>query len=89
MSEFGPHPAQAKVLAMPQLPEPSNAGELRSVLGLLDYYGCCVPTFSRIVRPLNKVLGKEVVWSWLEKQAEAFRALKREICTKGRALRPL
>ena len=51
----GLEPQAAKVAAMAQLPIPSTVAELRSALGLLNYYRCYIPQFSSIAKPLNEL----------------------------------
>ena len=45
---------------MTKLPMPSNASQLRSLLGALSYYRNFLPQMSTVTRPLNKLLKKGV-----------------------------
>ena len=38
--------------------------ELRSFLGLINYYGKFFPNAATILAPLNVLLRKDVVWNW-------------------------
>lgn len=83
----GLEPVAAKVAAMAQLPVPKNKDELRSQLGLLNYYRGYIPNASAIAQPLNALLRKDVAFEWGPAQQEAFDALKAELCTPGKVLR--
>ena len=50
----------------------SNVTELRSFLGLVNYYGHFLPNVSTVLHPLNRLLRKGV--SWLCQ--EVFQAIK-------------
>ena len=45
-------------------PQPKNVKQLRSFLGLLQYYGRFIPNLSSLLHPLNSLLQKEVPWKW-------------------------
>ena len=83
----GLEPLAAIVAAMAQLPVPKNKDELRSALGLLNYYRCYIPSASTIAQPLNALLRKDVAFEWGPDQQTAFEALKVELCTPGKVLR--
>jgi len=87
VSAHGLLPNEAKILAIKALPEPTCVSELRSVLGLLNYYRCYVPNFSTIAHPLNNLLKDATPWEWGTAQQNAFDKLKDEICTEGKALK--
>jgi hypothetical protein len=53
VSADGIQPDQAKVAAMQALPRPTSADQVRSYLGVLGFYICCVPAYSCIAAPLN------------------------------------
>jgi hypothetical protein len=83
----GVEPQAAKVAAMAGLPVPSNVSQLQSVLGLLNYYRCYIPEFSRTAKPLHKLLQKAEPFVWGAEQQLAFDTLKAQLCTEGLALR--
>ena len=43
-------------------PPPENVSELRSFLGLVNYYGKIVPNLSTALHPLNHLLKADVKW---------------------------
>ena len=43
---------------------PPNVSELRSFLGLTNYFGRCIQAYANIVGPLNNLLRKDVPYQW-------------------------
>ena len=72
----GLHPATSKIKAISQAPAPSNATELKSFLGLLNYYHKFLPNLSTTLAPLHKLLHKNTPWTWSEEQDTAFKEAK-------------
>ena len=79
MDEHGLRPAEKKLAAIRQAPEPSNTTELRAFLGLLNYYGRFLPNPSTMLQPLYSLLQKNTSWEWGEKQAKAFQQAKQKL----------
>ena len=73
----GLHPMPDKVKAILEAPEPTNVTELKSYLGLLNYYGKFLQNVSSILHPLYSLLQKSATWKWSQGQREAFRASKK------------
>lgn len=57
-------------------PRPTDKHQLRSLLGLVNYYGKFVPNLSSVVSPLNRLLRNDVPWSWSDQCESAYRQLK-------------
>ena len=72
----GLHPTDDKVRAIRDAPSPTNVKELRSWLGLLNYYGRFLRNLSTTLAPLHVLLRKETKWCWGNEQASAFEAAK-------------
>ena len=72
----GLHPTDDKVRAIRDAPSPTNVKELRSWLGLLNYYGRFLRNLSTTLAPLHVLLRKEIKWCWGNEQASAFEAAK-------------
>lgn len=72
----GLHPLASKVAAIVEAPTPKDVKELRAFLGLVNYYGKFIRQLSTVARPLNRLLGKGVPWTWSGACAEAFKACK-------------
>ena len=60
-------------------PEPRNIQELRSFLGLLNYYGKFIPNLSTLIHPLNSLLQKSKRWNWTADCKQAFNQAKQAL----------
>ena len=56
----GLHPTGDKLAAIRDAPQHENVSELRSFLGLLNYYDKFIPNLATITHPLNHLLQKNV-----------------------------
>jgi hypothetical protein len=56
----------AKVVAILEMPNPTNVHTLRSFIELCNYYKIYVQDFSIIAHPLYALLKKNVTWTWNE-----------------------
>lgn len=65
-----------KVQAVQEAPVPKNVSELRSFLGLVNYYGHFVPKLSTILKPLMLLLHEDVLWNWSPECDRRFQELK-------------
>ena len=72
----GVHPSPEKVQAVVEAPSPSNVTELRSFIGMLQYYGKFLPNLSTLLHPLNNLLREGVLWSWQPECQQAFESAK-------------
>lgn len=79
ITESGLQPTLDKVQAVVDAPDPTNTTELKSFLGLVNYYGKFIPQLSTIEAPLNRLLNKDVQWSWGTAQRNAFQILKQQL----------
>jgi len=68
----GLHPIEDKVRAIKEAPQPTNVSELRSFLGIINYYHKFLPDLSGKLRPLYELLSKQSKWTWGSKQEQAF-----------------
>ena len=75
----GLHKTAAKVEAILNTPQPIDARQLRSFLGLVHYYGRFVPDLATITQPLNELLQKNKKWNWSSDCSKAFSRLKEEL----------
>jgi hypothetical protein len=69
---------RAKVVAILEMPNPTNVHTLRSFIRLCNYYKIYVH-FSSIAHPLYALLKKDVAWTWSEEAQEAFNTLKEKL----------
>jgi len=69
----------AKVIAIWEMPNPTNVDTLRSFIELCNYYNIYVQDFNIVTHPLYALLKKDVVWTWNEELQEVFNALKEKL----------
>ncbi|KAJ7995326.1 hypothetical protein DPEC_G00243390 [Dallia pectoralis] len=81
----GLHKAPSKVKAILDAPVPQNVSQLRSFLGLLNYYGRFVPSLATKLKPLHQLLCRGKTWKWTEQCDEALVKTK-EALLKSEAL---
>ncbi|XP_057692499.1 uncharacterized protein K02A2.6-like [Corythoichthys intestinalis] len=72
----GLHKAPLKTKAIVDAPAPENVSQLRSFLGLLNYYGRFIPNLASLLKPLHELLCKDVKWKWTNECNKAFRNAK-------------
>ncbi|XP_046692710.1 uncharacterized protein K02A2.6-like [Silurus meridionalis] len=72
----GLHTSPSKVKAIVDAPVPKNVSQLRSFLGLLNYYGRFIPNIATLLKPLHKLLCHENNWKWTSECQESFRKAK-------------
>ena len=64
IDQNGLHASDNKLQAIRNAPRPKNVQQLRSLLGLINYYGKFVPNMSSVLHPLNQLLKSDVKWKW-------------------------
>ena len=72
-----------KVKAMMNIAKPTNRKELRSFIGIVNYYRDVWFRRSHILAPLAALTSKNVKWEWGEKQKKAFAMAKRIIAKEA------
>lgn len=72
----GFHPVEAKVEAIKNVPAPTNVTELKSFLGMINFYGKFLPNLSSTLEPLHELLRRETCWEWKSRQQKAYQAAK-------------
>ena len=72
----GLHPSPSKVQAIKQAPQPTNVTELKSFLGLVNYYHKFLPNLSTSLAPLHSLLRKNSRWNWSTEHSKAFTKVK-------------
>jgi hypothetical protein len=60
---------------------PTTVRQIWSFLGLAGYYRRFIPDFSRIAKPITKLLKKEAKFVWGQKCEDAFHALRQHLTT--------
>jgi len=69
----------AKVVAILEMPNPTDVHTWRSFIRLCNYYRIYVQDFSTIAHPLYALLKKDVAWTWNDEAQEAFNTLKEKL----------
>ena len=64
ISAEGLQPSEEKVRAIREAPPPSNVSQLRSFLGLVNYYGKFLPHLASTLTPLYSLLQKAKHFTW-------------------------
>eukprot|EP00731_Ephydatia_muelleri_P000822 Em0001g822a len=75
--------AEGKKRAIEDAPRPQNVGQLRSFLGLLNYYGKFLPNMADILAPLYRLLRKGASWCWEAEQDAAFNHAKQQLSSSS------
>ena len=65
--------------AILKAPPPNSLTELRSFLGLLNFYGKFIVNLSTLVSPLNDLLKKGTCYEWKKAQNDAFVKAKKSL----------
>jgi hypothetical protein len=72
----GTKPAERKLTAVKEFPPPKDKRGIKSFLGLAGFFRKFIPNFSKVAKPMTKLLKKEVDFKWTEEQEKAFISLK-------------
>ncbi|GKD68498.1 putative reverse transcriptase domain-containing protein [Tanacetum coccineum] len=76
----GIHVDPSNIEAVKSWKAPTTLSEVRSFLRLDGYYKRFIKNFSKIAKPLTLLTQKNQKYEWGEKQEEAFRTLKYNLC---------
>ena len=75
----GIHADPGKMEAIAKAPRPKDQQQLKSFLGLLQYYGKFLSNLSSLLHPLNNLLKSNSKWSWSKGCELAFKAAKERL----------
>lgn len=70
-----------KVSVIMFLPAPTNLTELRSFLGMCNFYRRFLQDYSTVCAPLTKLLHKDAQWKWGEAEQNTFETIKKMLVT--------
>ena len=70
-----------KISAVSQFPTPKTVSEVRSFLGLANYYRRFIKQFAAVASPLSDITGKNSEFIWTGAQQKAFETLKAKLCS--------
>ncbi|GKC54244.1 reverse transcriptase domain-containing protein [Tanacetum coccineum] len=79
VSEVGLEVDKAKVEVISKLPPPINIKGIRSFLGHAGFYQRFIKDFSKIARPLTKLLEKDTPFEFNDEWHNAFKILKEKL----------
>jgi hypothetical protein len=79
INKDGLRPNSGKLEAISSAPRPENVSQLKSFLGMVNYYGRFIPNLSGLLNPLHSLLKKESDWKWNPKCERAFTEAKRTL----------
>ena len=79
----GVSPVKSKLNAILKLPAPTNMTQLKSFLGMLNYYHRHLPNLANVLEPLHLLLRKGASWNWGSKQDQSFNQAKQSLCSTG------
>ena len=75
----GVSPTAEKTKAILKWPSPKCTKNVRSFLGLANFYHCFVPKFADIAAPLTSPTGNQAVFKWEDEHEKTFNALKQSL----------
>ena len=81
VSSEGVSPDPDKLAVVKSFPIPRNVKDVRSFLGLCNYYRRFVEGFAQIASPLNRLTRKNVSFAWTSDCDLAFNELKNRLCS--------
>ena len=75
----GVHNTPDKIAAIKKAPTPQNVKQLRSFLGLIQYYGKFIANMSSLLHPMYQLLKANVKWKWNDQCTKAFVEAKQKL----------
>ena len=81
LSAAGIKPLESKIEAIQKAPKPRDVSELKSFLGMVNFYAKFVENLSTHLSPLYKLLGHTTDWEWNQSCDEAFKYAKEAIAS--------
>ncbi|GJS12152.1 putative reverse transcriptase domain-containing protein, partial [Tanacetum coccineum] len=77
----GIHMDPAKIESIKDLASPKNPTEIRQFLGLVGYFRRFIKGFSKVAKPMTKLMQKKVTFEWGDKKEASFQTLKNKLCS--------
>ena len=88
VSSEGIKVSPAKIEAIKTWPTPQTVRQVRSFVGLANFYRKFIKGFSEIAKPLTELTKKDIPFEWGNEQEMAMTKLKRALCTAPVLLLP-
>lgn len=76
IDQCGLHKTDERIEAINKVKEPTNVSELKSFLGMVNYYCKFIPNASTVLHPLYNLLKNNVHWSWSKSCQCSFKQIK-------------
>lgn len=77
IDKHGLHTDEKKIKAIVAAPAPNNITQLRSFLGLVNFYSKFCKNMGDVLKPLYDLLKSDVTWNWSEDCKQAFSRIKK------------
>lgn len=81
ITQEGVKPNPSKVECILNFPQPRNAKDIKSFLGLAGYYRRFIPNFAKTSKPLTKLLQKDITFNFDSECVKSFNELKQALTT--------
>lgn len=82
LSELGIKPQKRLTTAIEEFKRPECKKEVKSFLGMANFYRTFIQNFAEISHPLNRLTSDNVDFKWDESCQIAFDTLKRKLCSE-------
>jgi len=79
----GLHKTKSKIKAVLNCKRPTNVSELRSFLGLVNYYHRFLPNLATTLHPLYELLKCDISFKWSKQCEEAFEKVKQDLVSEN------
>lgn len=84
----GIKPQQKKIQSILNIAEPKTQRQLRSFVGMVNYYRSLWPKRSLIMSPLTSLTGKGTKFIWTKQHSEAFQQVKKMVAQDTMLIHP-
>lgn len=81
ITDKGVKPNPDKVRCIEKFPQPQNQKDIKSFLGLTGYYRRFIPNYSKLTKPMTKLLQKNATFHFDEECIQAFNTCKQLLVT--------
>ena len=79
ISAGGFKPSESKTRAIVDAPQPQNVSQLRSFLGMVNYYGKFSPKILTKLAPMYRLPRKGIQWRWGSVERGVFESIKKQL----------
>jgi len=68
-----------KIADIVSMPNPTNASEVRSLLGMANFCSRFIGDYATITEPLRKLTHKNATWEWSEKEENSLKRIRKAL----------